>query len=259
MASPAGYWIDPGPRPGFENMALDQALLELAEATGATRWRLYRWDPWCLSFGRHEPAARRYDRARIEALGIHCVRRPTGGRAVWHARELTYSVAGPLLRGETLAATYRRIHETLAAAVRSLGGAALLAPARAAPGLSNGACFSAAVGGEVVVDARKVIGSAQYRGARGFLQHGSLLLEDDQSVVRSLQLEGDPGPAQETTLSEVAGRTIGFGEAADAVATALAAAGRVAPMKPEEGLAEVDRRARLHFATYRSAAWTWQR
>ena len=96
-------------------MAIDQALLDLAAGEGRAFLRLYRWAPAALSFGRNEPALRRYDRAAIERLGLNPVRRPTGGRAVWHADELTYAVAAP---AETpsgrFAEAYRRIHETLA-------------------------------------------------------------------------------------------------------------------------------------------------
>ncbi|MFN2326957.1 MAG: biotin/lipoate A/B protein ligase family protein, partial [Gemmatimonadales bacterium] len=93
--APLLLWRDETPRPGWANMAIDRALLDLAAGEGAVVMRLYRWHPHCLSFGRHEPALRRYDRERIAALGLDTVRRPTGGRAVWHARELTYAVAAP--------------------------------------------------------------------------------------------------------------------------------------------------------------------
>src|SRR5579859_8229925 len=82
-------------RPGPENMAVDQALLEEAGHTGCAYLRLYRWTPSCLSFGRNEPALTRYDRDAIERRGIPVVRRPTGGRAVWHQHEVTYAVAAP--------------------------------------------------------------------------------------------------------------------------------------------------------------------
>ncbi|HLG05154.1 MAG TPA: hypothetical protein VI383_03310, partial [Gemmatimonadales bacterium] len=116
------------PRPGWHNMAVDCALLDLADRHGLSALRLYQWNPFCLSFGRHEPARHRYDRDRIEALGLDCVRRPTGGRAVWHARELTYSVAAPLAKFGGLKPAYYRIHELLAGAIRILGAPAELAP-----------------------------------------------------------------------------------------------------------------------------------
>ncbi len=77
-------------------MATDAALLDEADRSGRAFLRLYRWSPPCLSFGRHEPAATRYDRVAIARLGIDVVRRPTGGRAVWHEHEVTYAVAAPV-------------------------------------------------------------------------------------------------------------------------------------------------------------------
>lgn len=248
-------WIDSAPRAGWENMALDQAMLEWAELSGAHLWRLYRWHPHCLSFGRHEPAARRYDQARIEALGLDTVRRPTGGRAVWHARELTYAVAAPTAAWGSLRTAYRAIHDVLARAVQSLGATPVLAADRATPGLGSGACFAAAVGGEVVVNGRKVVGSAQRRGNGALLQHGSMLLEDDQSVVRSVQRNpAPPGDSPESPLAALLGRPIPFLDAAAAVAGALGLdpAGRDAPN-------EVLDRATRHYDSYRSSAWTWDR
>src|ERR1051326_1121854 len=83
------------PRPGFENMALDAALLDQACEEGAAFLRLYRWAPPCLSFGRHEPALRRYDCERIRSLGLDCVRRPTGGRAAADGPEARSAGAAP--------------------------------------------------------------------------------------------------------------------------------------------------------------------
>src|SRR5512143_1343027 len=122
-------------RSGAENMALDQTLLDLAEQTGEGFLRLYGWSPSCLSFGRHEPALRRYDRTLIETLGLDVVRRPTGGRAVWHARELTYAVAAPVSWFGTLSQSYCEIHQILARAIVSLGAPATLAPAEPTAGV----------------------------------------------------------------------------------------------------------------------------
>src|ERR1043166_3248919 len=193
------------PRPGFENMALDAALLDQACEEGAAFLRLYRWEPHCLSFGRHEPALRRYDTERIRDLGLDCVRRPTGGRAVWHARELTSAGAAPLAAFGGLRQAYGAIHGLLASALRSLGAHPVLAARHSlTPGVAAGPCFSAPVGGEVLVDGRKVIGSAQLRQGDAFLQHGSLLLEDDQALVRSLA--GLPEERAEEHTSELQSR-----------------------------------------------------
>lgn len=245
------------PRPGFENMAIDHAMFDLSEATGAHLWRLYRWEPHCLSFGRHEPARRRYRLDLIAAEHLACVRRPTGGRAVWHAREMTYAVAAPITHHGSLKLAYRVIHELLARAVTSLGGLPVLASDRTTPGLGSGPCFAAAVGGEILVAGKKVVGSAQRRGERALLQHGSMLLEDDQSVVRRLHSAGSRVEPPEAPLSLLLGRTVDFEAAAAAVTDALAATGL--PALPSEGPNEVLRRAEQHYDTYQSDSWTWNR
>jgi lipoate-protein ligase A len=253
-------WIEVEPRPGWHNMAVDAAMLDVAAATGVMLARLYQWEPHCLSFGRHEPASRRYDRDRIRALGLDCVRRPTGGRAVWHARELTYSVAAPAERLGSLPSAYRSIHEWLAGALERLGAAAVLAPHRAAPSPGAGPCFAAAVGGEILVAGHKVAGSAQRRAGGALLQHGSLLLEDDQEVVRSLRTDpgSRPDPADaEAPLARLLGRPVGFRPAALAFSAELQARGFPAPLDRPPN--DVTARAPLHYQLFRSDRWTWAR
>jgi lipoyl(octanoyl) transferase len=250
--------LDPAGRPGWQNMALDQALLDLADAEGRGFLRLYRWTPHCLSFGRNEPALRRYDREAIEHQGLDAVRRPTGGRAVWHADELTYSVAAPCTTFGTPAASYQRIHELLAAAVRTLGAPAWIAtaPARTAA-LDAGACFASPAGGEVMVGDRKVVGSAQLRQGTALLQHGSLLLGGSQAVVTALT-RGQPPADQSATLGDLLARPVRFAEAADAVirqTDAWGAAWDLTGEVPPDAAAAAER----HGARFRSPDWTWRR
>ncbi len=237
-------------------MAIDQAMLDLAER-GTACLRLYRWHPFCLSFGRNEPALRRYDRPRIEMLALDTVRRPTGGRAVWHADELTYAVACPAAVFGQLPAAYRAIHETLAAALRALGAAPALAaaPARGAA-LDAGSCFASPAGGEVMVGERKVIGSAQLRQGDALLQHGSLLLDGNQDVVASVTAGTAPA-GREAPLADVLGHAVGFHDAADAVAEAAREwpGGWTALDDPDRFLSA----ARRHEERFRSADWTWRR
>jgi lipoate-protein ligase A len=204
-------------RTGAENMALDVALLQESAAGGGAYLRLYRWSPPCLSFGRNEPALARYDRAAIEHRGWDVVRRPTGGRAVWHADEVTYAVAAPIAAFGSLQQSYCAIHERLAAALRTLGVPAQLAPKNGRPsGLAAGACFASPVGGEVTVHGRKVVGSAQVRMGSAFLQHGSILLggtqENIQAVSRQLS-----AVSSATSLSQTLGREVTFDEVANAI------------------------------------------
>jgi lipoate-protein ligase A len=245
---------DPTPRPGWYNMALDLALLDEAERRGEGFVRLYRWSPWCLSFGRHEPALRRYDRHRIEHRGIDTVRRPTGGRAVWHARELTYAVAAPVARFGSLADSYRLVHQAIAAAVTSLGVTAAIADPRPTPGVGAGACFASPAGGEVMAEGRKLVGSAQLRQGNAFLQHGSLLLDDDQRMVTEVTLGAAP-VSGEITLSLAAGRTVPDTEAAAALTGAVQAWGG----QWQSFVGEPDALVRRHANRFRDPAWTWKR
>jgi len=249
-------WIDQA-RPGYHNMAIDDTLLRLAEAEGVGFLRLYRWTPPCLSFGRHEPALRRYSRARIEARGIDTVRRPTGGRAVWHQIELTYAVAAPAATFGRLGETHLAIHQALAEAVSGLGVAAMLAPPpERAVGVDAGACFATPAGGEVMVGPRKVIGSAQVRTRTAFLQHGSVLLAGNQGVVREVA-EGAAPAGAEAALDDLLGRRVAFEELAEQIATAARSwGGEWHPIIRGDAILE---RAAALADGYRSARWTWYR
>ncbi len=249
-------WLDRTPRPGWQNMALDLSLHARAARGGDGYLRFYQWDPSCISFGRHEPALTRYDRGRIEALGLDTVRRPTGGRAVWHARELTYSVAAPETAMGSLRDAYHRIHDTIARALQGLGVAARLAPARRAVPVDAGACFAIAAGGEVVVAAGKVVGSAQMQSGGALLQHGSVLLDDDQSRLRDVTTGGWAAP-NVRPLSALLQRAAGW----DEVALAIGAAARQWGPRWED-FQDADRLAdesETMARRFRDPAWTWQR
>jgi lipoyl(octanoyl) transferase len=247
-------WHDAVPRPGWLNMAIDRALLERARA-GESWLRLYAWSPSCLSFGRHEPAARRYDRERIAALGLDVVRRPTGGRAVWHAGELTYAVAAPATALGALREAYGEIHRVIRDALRWFGAPAELAPSRGPIPLDTGACFAAPVGGEVVVGDHKVVGSAQLREDGALLQHGSILLADDQAMVARLT-RGDAPADRSAPLARLLGRPVGWEGVAEAV-TRAAAERWGAPDERVDGCASVVQQARGHAARFRTSDWTW--
>ena len=244
-----GLLLDAAGRSGPENMARDAALLHEAAASGRAYLRLYRWSPACLSFGRNEPALARYDRAAIERHRWDVVRRPTGGRAVWHEDEVTYAVAAPIAAFGSLAQSYCAIHERLAAALRTLGAPAQLAPKNGRPaGLGAGACFASPVGGEVTVHGRKIVGSAQVRLGSAFLQHGSILLGGTQGKIDAVSRRPS-AISSAISLSEVLGRPVTFNEVADAV---------VANWAPETTPA-VPYRPLPSPTVFSDPAWTWRR
>ncbi len=170
------------------NMALDEALLLVHEAGAALpTLRLYGWCQPTLSLGYAQNARQEVDLAACQAQGVAVVRRPTGGRAVLHDQEVTYSVIMPLLMADgpsTITEHYRRIGMALAAALQGLGVPVHLArpqvreaPARA---LASPACFTALSRYELSAAGKKIVGSAQKRAQRALLQHGSIPLRMDR-------------------------------------------------------------------------------
>jgi lipoate-protein ligase A len=248
-------WIDELPRPGWTNMAVDEALLDRAEQSGESWLRLYTWAPACLSFGRHEPATRRYDVNRVAAMGIDTVRRPTGGRAVWHCHELTYAVAAPCSAFGSLQQAYLEIHAMLAEALIDLEVPASLAPSTRLLPLDAGACFARAAGGEVMARSRKVVGSAQLRRGGAFLQHGSILLHDEQHLIAALStgslLQQQPSPF--LLREQLSARDL-----TAAIVTAVQARW-VGSWHEISGSDQVLEAASRHYPRFRSAAWTWHR
>ncbi|HLU24200.1 MAG TPA: lipoate--protein ligase family protein [Longimicrobiales bacterium] len=255
------------PAAGAENMALDHALFESVQTGGLPAVRFYRWDPPCLSLGRNQPAADRIDRARMERAGVDVVRRPTGGLAVWHDRELTYAVVVPVGVLGSPRETYVAVNRALVAGLRRLGvraevsGGGRGATSRTAAsgallGDAGGVCFREAAPGEVVAGGRKLIGSAQRTERRVVLQHGSLLLDGDQRIVAEL-IPGPAGPPP-ATLRDVLGRIPDWPELVSAMRAGFeeALGIRLAPAAPSPG-----ERARIEALVehYRSAAWTWRR
>lgn len=266
-------------RDGAWNMAADEALAESVAAGAPPVLRLYTWSPACVSLGRNQPARGRFDTRLAQRRGIDIVRRPTGGLAVHHDRELTYAVAMPvaLLGGPRRG--YREINRAIVNGLRRLGVAASIAGIADAGVVRTAArpwhepCFREAARGEVVAGGRKLVGSAQ-RCERGvLLQHGSILMAGDQSPVIELQhfpdshavnadirAESPAGetPARSTTLHELLGRCPAVPDLAAAVAAGFEDHGGIR-FAADSLTREERRRASRLSKRYRSDAWTWRR
>jgi lipoate-protein ligase A len=177
------------PARGAWNMAVDEAILE--EAIGGkitTTLRMYSWKPPCLSLGYAQPFAD-IDLERLQAFGWDLVRRPTGGRAILHTDELTYSVIGPQsdprLAGGVLE-SYQVLAQALLRSLHVLAVPAESSPNPALPAVAGGkgpVCFEVPSNYEITVDGKKLVGSAQARRREGVLQHGSLPLYGDLSRI----------------------------------------------------------------------------
>lgn len=166
-----------GPRPGAVNMSVDARLLAERRPGDDPVLRLYRWSPWCVSHGHHQ-SPDDFDRDALAARGWDLAARPTGGRAILHAQELTYSVAGDAegdLFGSTLHGAYMRINEALTAFLRGLGLEPDISEGESLAEARGVVCFQTAGRHEITVGGRKIIGSAQRRTRTSFLQHGSIL------------------------------------------------------------------------------------
>ncbi len=175
--------LDTGPASGACNMAVDEALIQSVAGGGRPVLRFYRWDPPAVSLGYGQDLQRELDPERCRAAGIDIVRRPTGGRAVLHWEELTYSVVcavdDPQVGG-SVEVTTRRIGACLVAGLQRAGVPAELERAGRQGQRSRGPaatlpCFSSASRAEVTCAGRKLVGSAQRRMRGVILQHGSLL------------------------------------------------------------------------------------
>ena len=240
------------PADGATNMAVDHALLERAARTDEAVLRLYAWERPTLSLGVHEKA--RLAPETASAHGVDVVRRPTGGRALLHHREVTYSVTAPTRAA--MRESYAAINALLLDGLRRLGVPAREAVRRGQPLRPDGAaCFAEPNVGELELDGRKLVGSAQRRDELAFLQHGSILLEDDQATVATLRGSAPPPPA--ATLHAALGRPVAFAEVRDAVVAALEAQlGTAVPtLDPHTIHADVERLRE----TYRDPRWTFRR
>ena len=239
---------------GAENMGCDMALMERARATGEAVVRVYSWSAPTLSFGRNQKTTG-YDRDTLAQKGIAVVRRPTGGRAILHHREITYSVTAPAEAGGSIAAEYAWINELLLAALRSLGVPAEIAyRSERAPAPDANPCFATATPGEITAGGRKLAGSAQYRHDGALLQHGSILVSDDQSALAALA-GADPAEPP-ATLEESLGRSPEPRELHDALREALAGTGsKPAPLDHDELRGEIHK----HLQTFDDPQWTWRR
>lgn len=189
-------FIDSGNCSPSYNMALDEALLDWhSEGKIPPTIRFYGWDPATLSIGYFQKVEKEINLDAVKEHGLGFVRRPTGGRGVLHEHELTYSVIVSEEHPEmprTVTEAYRVISEGILKGFQGLGLEAYFAVPRTAEereGLKNprsAVCFDAPSWYELVVEGRKVAGSAQTRQKGVILQHGSILLDLDEDKLFSL-------------------------------------------------------------------------
>ena len=248
------------PLAATENMALDEALMQRARTSGEYVFRAYGWKQPTLSLGRNQRAVGVFDKAVAARDNVAVVRRLTGGRAVLHHREVTYSVTGPALRGDTLRSSYAAINQILLTALRRLGVQAALAQKKSErfPAPGSAPCFELPAEGEIIFGMRKLVGSAQVREDGAFLQHGSILIDNDQCRVPELSTIPIPPAAPAATLREALGKAPSLQEVARALFAAVRLHVDVEAMALEPD-AELHRATHAARTRYADDSWTWRR
>jgi lipoate-protein ligase A len=267
------------PERGAWNMAFDEAILEsVGKGVMPPTLRLYAWQPACLSLGYAQPY-QEVDLARLQHFAWDVVRRPTGGRAILHTDELTYSVTGPLdeprLVGGVLE-SYRRISDALLLALHLLG---VPAKARENPAVTNSPnsensgsassppqpiCFEVPSNYEITVGEKKLIGSAQARRKEGILQHGSFPLWGDLSrITQVLAYDDETKRAvaaerllkRATTLESIIKQRLSWDEVAQAFCTAFEKTLNLNLVLREPTQMELERASALMKEKYANPEW----
>jgi len=252
---------------GATNMAVDEAILiAMLEGASPPTLRFYAWSPPCLSLGRNQPLADA-DLAACRAAGVDVVRRPTGGRAILHTDELTYSLTllqvDPRATGDVVEG-YRRLSEGLLAGLRLLEVEAVQAVGRKSATDAGPVCFEAPSNYEITVAGRKLIGSAQWRSKGSVLQHGSLPLQGDLArIVDCLALSDAQREVQRPhirgraiTLEEAKGRIVPFAQVAEVLAEGFAQALNLTLLPGELSAHERALAAELRRSRYAAPGWT---
>jgi len=187
------------PSEGAFNMAVDEALfLSASEPPGLATVRLYGFDPPTVSFGWRQSLEEAVDVESCRELGVGWVQRPTGGRALLHQHELTYSVASPVggvFRGFGVRALYDSVSAVVRRALTKLGvalDAAEPGEIRSREPALHVPCLALKSLHEITSGGRKVVASSQRRGRRAFLQHGSILRRVDAGLWARVEPRGRP-------------------------------------------------------------------
>ena len=259
--------IDTGINNGFLNMAVDEAILD-AHLKGFVppTLRVYRWHPPTLSIGYFQSLERDICQKRCSELGVDVVRRLTGGRAVLHHDELTYSVVASERYGlpKSITHSYKLLSEGLIAAYRILGLEVCLAPHPRES--SSAACFTSAGLADLTFQGRKIAGSAQFRKGDTLLQHGSLPISLDAQLFLSILKFPSTSVRDKalatfsqkvTGISEILGSQIGWQELRQALFKGFQKALGIKLYQDTLTPEEIDLSQKLAREKYNASAWNY--
>ena len=193
-------------------MAIDEVILDMHIQGGVPpTLRVYQWDPSALSLGYNQIIERDVDMPACQQAGVDVVRRITGGGAVLHAQELTYSIVSAVADGipESIAGSYRFLSQGLIACYKRLGLDVELKPGRNT--MRSAACFSTVTLADLTYRGKKLAGSAQARRGNALLQHGSLPLHAQADMLFSL-LRFSSGKSRQKARALFNRKTLTLGE-----------------------------------------------
>lgn len=281
MLFPEATWrlIISAPANGAWNMAVDESiLLSVQQNQALPTLRFYAWSPPCLSLGYAQPAGD-VDLPRLASFGWHLVRRPTGGRAILHADELTYSVIAPeqepRLSGGVLE-SYQHLSQALLTGLSLLGLQAESKPKTISPAnplgqqestAPNPVCFEAPSDYEITANGKKLIGSAQARKKQSVLQHGSIPLYGDLTrIIQALRFEDETERAaaacrlrkRAATLHEIHPKPVSWNQAAAAFKEGFHIALNLNLIEAELTPLEIIQAERLVGEKYAADSWTYR-
>ncbi len=225
--------INSGFSTGEYNMKFDyDRTVAVAESKAAPMFRVYGWKPWAVSLGFNQKEGD-IDKAECDKRNIDIVRRPTGGRAVLHAEELTYSLVMNMPEGKTVQDIYREIHLYFLESFEKIG-INNLEFEKSQPNFrefyknndSSVSCFASSARYEIAYNNRKVIGSAQRLFGKVLLQHGSILISNGHEQLADIISNADTEKKEKlkqwitnhsATLEEASQRKLSFDECTNAI------------------------------------------
>jgi lipoate-protein ligase A len=259
-------------RSGAENMALDEAILEaVIDGSAPPTFRLYAWNPPCLSLGYAQPITD-VDHEHLQHQGWDLVRRSTGGRAILHTDELTYAViakeTNPILSGGVLE-SYRKLSQGLVHGLSLLGLSIEVQPDHPLPEneRTNPVCFQVPSAYEITANGKKLIGSAQVRRRGGVLQHGSIPLSGDIArICQVLQFANESTREDSAlhlreraaTLADLSGREITWHQAGEALIDGMKTALTIHFETDTPTEAEQTRAEELSRTRFSHPSWTYR-
>jgi lipoate-protein ligase A len=253
--------LDKKPLPGSLNMAVDEFLFRSLGDDPQTYIRFYTWERPTASLGYSQNIRKVVDVEYCKKNGIDIVRRMTGGKLVLHHKEVTYSLCSSDSQRftSTLMDSYRLISEALMRGFMKMGLKPLLADAPPDSYVrGNLPCFSYPARDEIEVQGKKIVGSAQKRTGSKFIQHGSIPLEEDERLLKSVSaLERSENKVRMISLSQALGKKVLFDWAVKHLLSGISEFFRVSLTPKIFNTGEKELISRIQEERYSSHDWTF--